>query len=160
MPRRWYTTWRQKICVTNLCTRRRSGRNLCTSERRCFDAESFRRPRANDRGSISALFEWRGIGGQRLPPMARDFCTMLSVSTRCRWSPRARHPGAVDVLRPRGLGRVSRRTLLAATFGSTLANLRGWIEHQGAYVIRATILGATFRVSSGNGNLLTLSVGD
>jgi len=31
-----------------------------------------------------------------------------------------------------------------ATFGSTLANLRGWIEHQGAYVIRATTLGATF----------------
>jgi hypothetical protein len=104
----WYTTWRQKICVTNLCTRRRSGRILCTSEQRCFDAESFRRPRANDRGSISALFEWRGIGGQRLPPMARAFCAMLSVSTRCRWSPRACHPGAVDVLRPRGLGRVSR----------------------------------------------------
>jgi hypothetical protein len=31
-----------------------------------------------------------------------------------------------------------------ATFGSTLANLRGWIEHQGAHVIRATTLGATF----------------
>ena len=31
-----------------------------------------------------------------------------------------------------------------ATFGSTLAKLRGWIEHQGAYVIRATTLGATF----------------
>ena len=30
------------------------------------------------------------------------------------------------------------------TFGSTLANLRGWIEHQGAHVIRATTLGATF----------------
>ncbi len=26
--------------------------------------------------------------------------------------------------------------MLVATFGSTLANLRGWIEHQGAYVIR------------------------
>ena len=44
-----------------------------------------------------------------------------------------------------------RGTLLVATFGSTLANLRGWIDHQGAYVVRATILGATFRVSSGNG---------
>jgi hypothetical protein len=31
-----------------------------------------------------------------------------------------------------------------ATFGSTLANLRGWIEYQGARVIRATTLGATF----------------
>jgi hypothetical protein len=31
-----------------------------------------------------------------------------------------------------------------ATFGSTLANLRGWIEHQGAHVIRATTLGTTF----------------
>jgi hypothetical protein len=31
-----------------------------------------------------------------------------------------------------------------ATFGSTLANLRGWIEHQGTHVIRATTLGATF----------------
>jgi hypothetical protein len=31
-----------------------------------------------------------------------------------------------------------------ATFGSTLANLRGWIQHQGAHVIRATTLGATF----------------
>ena len=31
-----------------------------------------------------------------------------------------------------------------ATFGSTLANLRGWIEHQGAHVIRATTIGATF----------------
>jgi hypothetical protein len=31
-----------------------------------------------------------------------------------------------------------------ATFGSTLANLRGWIEHQDAHVIRATTLGATF----------------
>jgi hypothetical protein len=31
-----------------------------------------------------------------------------------------------------------------ATFGSTLANLRGWIEHQGAHVIQATTLGATF----------------
>ena len=31
-----------------------------------------------------------------------------------------------------------------ATFGSTLANLRGWIEHQGAHLIRATTLGATF----------------
>ena len=26
-------------------------------------------PRANDRGRISALFEWRGIGGQCLPPL-------------------------------------------------------------------------------------------
>jgi hypothetical protein len=31
-----------------------------------------------------------------------------------------------------------------ATFGSTLANLRGWIEHQGAHVVRASTLGATF----------------
>ena len=97
-----------KVCVTNLCTRRRSGRNLCTSERKCLDAESFRHPRANERGSISALFEWRGIGGQRIAPMARAFCATLSVSTHCRSIPRACHAGAVDVLRPRGLGRVSR----------------------------------------------------
>jgi Phosphoribosyl transferase domain len=31
-----------------------------------------------------------------------------------------------------------------ATFGSTLANLRGWIEHQGAHVVRATTLSASF----------------
>jgi hypothetical protein len=40
-----------------------------------------------------------------------------------------------------------RRVLIVddvATFGSTLANLRGWIEHQGAHVIRATTIGATF----------------
>ena len=61
-------------------------------------------PGENDRGRISALFEWRGVGGQCLPPMARAFCAALSVSTRCRSIPRSSHPGAIDVLRPRGLG--------------------------------------------------------
>ena len=65
-------------------------------------------PRANDRGRISALFEWRGVGGQCLPPMARAFCAALSFSTRCRLIPRACNPGAIDVLRPRGFGGVPR----------------------------------------------------
>jgi hypothetical protein len=50
---------------------------------------------------------------------------------------------------PTFLGQIApgRRVVIVddvATFGSTLANLRGWIEHQGAHVIRATTLGATF----------------
>jgi hypothetical protein len=36
------------------------------------------------------------------------------------------------------------RRVLVVDDVPTLANLRGWIEHQGAYVIRATTLGATF----------------
>ena len=68
------------------------------------------------------------------------------------------HTGADAVTRilgqPTFVGQIARgrRVLVVddvATFGSTLANLRGWIEHQGAHVIRATTLGATFRVSSG-----------
>ncbi len=63
------------------------------------------------------------------------------------------HTGADAVTRilgqPTFVGQIAggRRVLIVddvATFGSTLANLRGWIEHQGAYVIRATTLGATF----------------
>jgi hypothetical protein len=69
---------------------------------------SRERPRANDRGSISALFEWPGIGRQRLPPMARAFCAALSVSTRCRSIPRACHPGAIDHVHLKRLGRISR----------------------------------------------------
>lgn len=63
------------------------------------------------------------------------------------------HTGADAVTRilgqPTFVGQIEpgRRVLIVddvATFGSTLANLRGWIEHQGAHVIRATTLGATF----------------
>src|SRR6266481_1465148 len=63
------------------------------------------------------------------------------------------HTGADAVTRilgqPTFVGQIAggRRVLIVddvASFGSTLANLRGWIEHQGAYVIRATTLGATF----------------
>ena len=63
------------------------------------------------------------------------------------------HTGADAVTRilgqPTFVGQIAggRRVLIVddvATFGSTLANLRGWIEHQGAHVIRATTLGATF----------------
>ena len=63
------------------------------------------------------------------------------------------HTGADAVTRilgqPTFVGQIEpgRRVLIVddvATFGSTLANLRGWIEHQGAQVIRATTLGATF----------------
>jgi len=63
------------------------------------------------------------------------------------------HTGADAVTRilgqPTFLGQIApgRRVVIAddvATFGTTLANLRGWIEHQGAHVIRATTLGATF----------------
>ena len=63
------------------------------------------------------------------------------------------HTGADATTRilgqPTFVGQIApgRRVLIVddvATFGSTLANLRGWIEHQGAHVIRATTLGATF----------------
>jgi hypothetical protein len=63
------------------------------------------------------------------------------------------HTGADAITRilgqPTFVGQIAlgRRVLIVddvATFGSTLANLRGWIEHQGAHVIRATTLGATF----------------
>jgi hypothetical protein len=63
------------------------------------------------------------------------------------------HTGADAITRilgqPTFLGQIppGRRVVIVddvATFGSTLANLRGWIEHQGAHVIRATTLGATF----------------
>jgi hypothetical protein len=63
------------------------------------------------------------------------------------------HTGADATTRilgqPTFLGQIppGRRVVIVddvATFGSTLANLRGWIEHQGAHVIRATTLGATF----------------
>ena len=63
------------------------------------------------------------------------------------------HTGADAVTRilgqPTFVGQIEpgQRVLIVddvATFGSTLANLRGWIEHQGAHVVRATTLGATF----------------
>jgi len=66
------------------------------------------------------------------------------------------HTGADAVTRilgqPTFVGQIAggRRVLVVddvPTFGSTLANLRGWIEHQGAHVIRATTLGATFGAS-------------
>jgi hypothetical protein len=63
------------------------------------------------------------------------------------------HTGADAITRilgqPTFVGQIppGRRVVIVddvATFGSTLANLRGWIEHQGAHVIRATTLSATF----------------
>jgi hypothetical protein len=63
------------------------------------------------------------------------------------------HTGADAITRilgqPTFLGQIApgRRVVIVdnvATFGSTLANLRGWIEHQGAHIVRATTLGATF----------------
>ena len=71
------------------------------------DLESCEHTRPNDCGCFSPLFEWRGDGGQRRAPVGGSLCAALSVSARRRSLSRARHGGAIALLRRPRFGGVS-----------------------------------------------------